>query len=620
MAKEGPEKAKVPDFSATLNQIPKEQQQQVLAIKQHVEAFKNELLKKFEGTLIGVNLLPQLPSQEQQPTGPTIQSTPQPVAQADKNKIRVMVVIDDAETKKQPEELKQQLASVITPMAQQKSKDIVPEVLLISEIWQSCYDGRDDLTKLIAMSIPVYDRGTMAAIKIAEIHRNMVLEQFERYIVSYVLAGSIVQGRSTPESDIDVFIIVDDTDVKKMTRIDLKDRLRDIIIRKGLEAGELTGIRNKLNIQVYILTDFWEYVKDANPIIFTFLRDGAPLYDKGTFMPWKHLLKLGRIKPSQEAIDNYVITGEQVLQRAKLKIREIGMEDTFWSILTPTQAALMLYGVAPPTPKETTDVVRELFVKKEKLLEEKYADILESHIELRKNLEHGTQTKLSGKELDEYLTNCEVYLKRFEKLFAELIERKTKENLVQAYENTMLVIRDVFDVEGIPQPNEVTIEKTIEQELINKGVLPQQYLRVIKSLKKAYQHQKENKATKTEADTARKDATFLIRHLTEHIQRKRLRELGKARLKIKHGKESYGEVVLLGKEAYITHNVGEEKKQISKATITPDGVLKDIQPTTEETLEKALVSIKLPKQTFIKEQIFESLKSIFGKDVEIQVL
>ena len=76
----------------------------------------------------------------------------------------------------------------------------------------------------------------------------MVLKKFEKYIVSYVLAGSLVQGRATKTSDIDVWVVIDDTDVKRMTRAELKDKLRAIIIGMGIEAGDLTGIQNKLNI------------------------------------------------------------------------------------------------------------------------------------------------------------------------------------------------------------------------------------------------------------------------------------------------------------------------------------------------------------------------------------
>ena len=43
----------------------------------------------------------------------------------------------------------------------------------------------------------------------------MVLKKFERYILSYVLAGSLTQGIATATSDIDVWIVIDDTDGSK---------------------------------------------------------------------------------------------------------------------------------------------------------------------------------------------------------------------------------------------------------------------------------------------------------------------------------------------------------------------------------------------------------------------
>ena len=74
------------------------------------------------------------------------------------------------------------------------------------------------------------------------------------------------------------------------------------------------------------------------------------------------------------------------------------MEDTFYAILTPSQAALMMFGLAPPTPRETAELMREVFVKKEGFLEEKFVKILERNIEVRKDLEHGTKKELTGKE------------------------------------------------------------------------------------------------------------------------------------------------------------------------------------------------------------------------------
>jgi len=76
---------------------------------------------------------------------------------------------------------------------------------------------------------------------------------------------------------------------------------------------------------------------------------------------------MGRIKPSPEAIDMFVASGDKMANKVRFRLREIIEADIYWSVLTPTQAALMMYGVAPPTPKETVKIMNDVFVKKEKL-------------------------------------------------------------------------------------------------------------------------------------------------------------------------------------------------------------------------------------------------------------
>jgi len=56
---------------------------------------------------------------------------------------------------------------------------------------------------------------------------------------------------------------------------------------------------------------------------------------------------------------------------------------------------------------------------------------------------------------------------------------------------------------------------------------------------------------------------------------------------------------------------------MSKAKVNSDGTLSSIEKSSLEELEKALASAEIPKKHSIKEQTFENLKRIFGKDVEI---
>ncbi len=588
-----------------IKNLPEDAKKRLDEIKSKLEKFKKKAIAKFDNYLAGIALMP--PQKQEGSSKP------------DLNKISVLVLIDDTDSMKMSkQELKDKLEAIMVKIAKEVDKNIEPKIVIYSDLWQSCYDAKYDLLQLIAVSAPVYDKGMLAAIKIAEIHKSMVLKKFEKYIVSYVLSGSLVRGEATETSDIDVMIIIDDTDVKKMTRAELKDKLRAIIIGMGIEAGELTGIRNKLNIQVYILTDFWESLKEANPVIFTLLRDGVPFYDRGLFMPWKQMLKMGKIKPSQEAIDMFMSTGDQVLKRVHYKLKEIGMEDTYYAILTPSQAALMLYGVAPPAPRETAKLMKEIFVKKEKLLEESYVKILEHNIDIRKKLEHGTKDKLSGTEIDELLKNAEKYLKRIEKLFKQIENIKEKENIMHIYEASITAVRDILRVVGAKPVKDDEILAAFRKEVVSRGEAPEKYLRIFKAVLKAKAHYDSGKLTKAEIEQVKKESRELIRGIIEIIQLKKAKELDKAKIRVKHG-DKFGEIIIVGKTAYIIHDLDNDDKEINKAAFNEDGSFGQPEKATLEEFEKAVSSLKIAPKIYIKEKTLEHISKIFGADIEILI-
>ena len=600
------EKPKKNKEDPQLSKLPKEVQDKLKVIKKKLDRFQKEVVKKFDKYIMGIALLP--PPKPQNPE-----------EKIDPDKVHVLVLVDDGDsTKMSKEELRDKLTTIIDSIAKETDKNIVPQTLILTELWQSCYDAKYELLQIIAMSAPVYDTGMLSAIKIAEIHKTMILKKFEKYIVSYVLAGSLIQGKATKDSDIDVWVVIDDTDVKKMTRAELKDKLRAIIIGMGIEAGEMTGIKNKLNIQVYILTDFWDSLKEANPIIFTLLRDGVPFYDRGIFMPWKQLLRMGKIKPSAEAIDMFMATGEQMLQRVEFKIKDIGMEDIYYAILTPSQAALMLYGIPPPAPKETAELMRDIFVKKERLIEEKYVDILEKNIQIRKEIEHSTKKELSGKEVDELLKDAKEYLKRIKKLFSQIELIKEQQDIINIYDTIITIIRDVLRLEGIEKVSDIEIVKIFEDEMISQGKIPAKFLRILNEIIKAKKDYDDKKLSKNEVEKVKKSSREFIKFLVEYIQRKRGREIERTKIRVKHGNR-FGEVILLGDTAFIIHDIDHEEKEISKAKINPDGSLGTPSKSNLEELEKALAKIEIPPKVFIKEPIFEDLKKFFGKDVEVLV-
>jgi predicted nucleotidyltransferase len=588
-------------------QITDPTQAKLEGVKKSLDKYKDQLLKRFEGYIMGIAVLP--PPQEGQ----------DPEKQFNKDDINVLVLVDDQDSVKMPKhQLHEKIQTISTEIATDIDKAIKPQILLLTDLWQHCYDAKYELLQMIAMSAILYDTGTLQAVKISEVHKQMTLKKFEKYIVSYVLSGSITQGKATPESDVDVFLVVDDTDVKKMSRTELKDKLRAIIYGMGAEAGQITGIQNKINIQIYILTDFWETLKDANPVIFTLLRSGVPLYDRGVFMPWKQLLSMGRVKPSPEAIEMFMQSGDQFMERINFKIRDIVLEDLFWALTTPSQAALMMMEIPPPTPKELPEVMKEFLVDKEELLEPEYIKIIDKVLKVRKEIEHGNKKKVTGKEMDELVKESDKYLKRIKQLFKEIETHKEQEKIVHMYEQMVSIIRDALKLDGVMSVDEKDILKEFNNTLIKKGHLPQRYKRVFEEITDAKKHYEAGRLAKQEVNATVKLSKELTTALIEHIQRKRGKDLERVRLKVRYGpkQEKFGEVVLLGKDAYIIENAQEEP-MLTRALITQHGTLLDRHAVSEEDFEEAITKVSLPPQVFLKPGLFESIKQIFGEDAEI---
>jgi len=402
-------------------------------------------------------------------------------------------------------------------------------IFLELDLWNICLDSKYEIIEAIGMAYPLFDKGILGAIRVAQIHKSLVLKKFEKYVYSYVIGGSLVRGEVQKTSDVDIYIIIDDTDVKRMPRLELKEKLRNIIYSYVMRAGELAGVKNKLSPQVYLLTEFWEGVKDANPIFYTFLRDGVPIYDRGGFLPWKLLLRMGKIKPSPESIDMFMGMGDKTQEMAKRRLLDIVVGDIYWGVITPSQALLMLYGLPPTNVYETVEEVKRIFVDKEKLLEKKYADILEEiAIKYYKGFEHGKIKEVTGKEVDKLLKDSEDYLKRLKELRNELEKRVTQKTFEEIYENVFKILKSLFQDES----NSNLVRK-YEEEIVNKGKGNPKYVHTLNELITMKKKYKSKQApTKYAFERLRRDSVYLVQEIIEYGQRKELGLLQKTKVTI----------------------------------------------------------------------------------------
>lgn len=574
------DKPKIPESSTKT-------QKEMEKTKKEVEKLKNFVVKKYP-FVQAIGILPP-------------QSIPafveeEEVPKETEKHIHLYMIVPEDKLKEIPN-----IKKVIIEKIESMKQKIWLQVKTPVDIWEGCTDSKFEITNAIGMAFPLYDKGILAGLRVAEIHKSLVLQKFEKYVVSYVIAGSLVRGDVKKTSDVDVFVIINDTDVKRMPRLELKERLRSIIFQYIGEATNLAGLKtNILNVQPYLLTEFWDSVKDANPVIFTFIRDGVPLYDRGTFMPWKALLKMGKLKPSPEAIDMFMSMGDNSVKRSKRALLEIVISDLYWSVLTPSQALLMLYGLPPPTPKQVVGEMKRVFMTKEKMLEKKYIDILEEIvIKYYKGYEHEKVKEVSGKDVDRLIKNTEDYLKRLGELREQIEKRAQEKTIEQIYKDVFELLKTILG-----KKSQSALIEDFEKSLVKKGKLPAASIRTLNKIVEARKEFKKGKSSIHKVDSARKNAAILINDLIEYSQRCDLAVMDKGKMMIRFNKTEMAELLNADDKTFLVQ--GNIIKKIGDK----------IEVSDMNEMAKALEAQKTKSSVMIKPKVFELLKKEFG-DFEI---
>ena len=152
---------------------PEEEKKKFEKTKKEIEKLKTFVLKKFRYVLAFGILPPQsipkfIEEEEASPES--------------KDSVHVVIIVPDEKAKEVPK-IKQEIIKEI-----QKSKEKVwLHLMTPSEIWEICMDQKFELSGAIAMSYPIYDKGILGALRVSEIHKSLVLQKFEKYVVSYVI-------------------------------------------------------------------------------------------------------------------------------------------------------------------------------------------------------------------------------------------------------------------------------------------------------------------------------------------------------------------------------------------------------------------------------------------------
>lgn len=342
--------------------------------------------------------------------------------------------------------------------------------------------------------------------------KKKLLEKFGDYIKAIVVWGSVTRGDYTGKSDVDIYIIFDDTKASIKDFNNIRERIDNDISKIAKD------IDPRLHPQpILALTEFMDGIRHCHPLFFNIVREGFAIHDTGFFIPMRKLLEWGHFPATAEAAEMRMESVPKRIDRVEnVKLYMIA-EDLYYAVLDAAQAVLMYIGVGPPAPKVAVREVRKHLVETG-LLKEEYAKILEDTINFRKAVEHKEVKKISGQEVDDWIKKVDGYIKVFEELLKNLeIDRKAEE-IKKNYEVMIKAsVAALKNINKLPEDPK-NLGEAFRKYLIEPGLISPAYADVfdkVVGMRKALENKKIDKIPDRDIYTSRE----YVRRFVGDIQR-----------------------------------------------------------------------------------------------------
>ncbi|MGE0793408.1 MAG: nucleotidyltransferase domain-containing protein [Candidatus Woesearchaeota archaeon] len=242
-------------------------------------------------------------------------------------------------------------------------------------------------------------------------------KELNELLKGVIFFGSAVRGDAQKNSDIDILLLIND--LKFIFSPEVIESIRVII------ENTASSISTKFHITSMHISEFWDHVRLADPIIVNILRDGVSIYDEGFFEPAQFLLESGQIRPTQEAVWSYYLRAPKTIKSAEKKLLST-IVDLYWAVMDASHSALMYIDLIPPAPHHVADMIEKYYVEN-KILDKKYLLTLRKLYNLAKEIGHEQVLNTSGKDLDVLMLEAKDFVKRI-----KLILQMDKEELLKA--------------------------------------------------------------------------------------------------------------------------------------------------------------------------------------------
>lgn len=244
-----------------------------------------------------------------------------------------------------------------------------------------------------------------------------VYKEFDQMVKSIVLFGSSAKGKSTPGSDIDIVIIIDDVSIKWDMELIAwyREELSKLI--------QNNPYRKPIHVNSVKLSTWWNDLLKGDPVVMNVLRYGDPLIDVGGFFsPLKILLHDGKIRATPEAIYTLLQRAPHHLARASTSM--LGAVDgLYWAAVDSAHAVLIASNVAPPSPEAIADTLMEMFVKTKKL-DKKFVRFYDEIHSISKEILRGNVEHVKGEDIDKWFIQTDAFLREMSRLVKDILEER----------------------------------------------------------------------------------------------------------------------------------------------------------------------------------------------------
>ncbi len=239
---------------------------------------------------------------------------------------------------------------------------------------------------------------------------NRIKKSHGDLIKSVLIFGSAARGEMKATSDVDLWVVVDDTATKSTEDI---NRIRAQI--QLLTQQDMKG----LHVQITSLTEFWGWMKRGSPELFNYLRIGLVIYDTGFIKPVQRMLKAGLLPPSEETVGLKTKSAEAIIKRVEAGMKAM-IFDLRYAATDACQSVIMHYYQETPDPRHMSDLLNKLV--SEKKLEKIFIEKFEELNQLWKDIDHEKIKKVEVQHLQKAMSLAVDLIERMKKLLPKELQ------------------------------------------------------------------------------------------------------------------------------------------------------------------------------------------------------